>query len=108
MPVSSFTSLITHSNGVSPCSILPPTPFQSPLVELKANHGFEAQIVAISDWNKGSLYHPEGLDINLLLETVQETGSLEAYPTSQGLKRDWDSIKTIKESNADTIVEVSM
>ncbi len=75
--------------------------------ELKANHGFEAQIVAISDWNKGSLYHPEGLDINLLLETVQETGSLEAYPTSQGLKRDWDSIKTIKESNADTIVEVS-
>ena len=69
--------------------------------------GFKAQVVAVSDLLKGSVYHPDGLDIAKLLDVVQETGKLDDYPNSPGLERGWDSLKTICESNADSIVEVS-
>ncbi|MBO1000458.1 homoserine dehydrogenase [Bacillus sp. SD075] len=74
---------------------------------LKKNEGFEAVIVAISDLQKGSIYHHNGLDIDKVLEVLKETGSLEDYPQSPGLVTGWDSIKTIRETNADTIIEVS-
>ncbi|MDA6082849.1 hypothetical protein OSJ97_25250, partial [Escherichia coli] len=73
----------------------------------KQNEGFEAEIVAISDLMKGSIYHPGGLDISTVLQVLQETGSLENYPERPGLIRGWDSIRTIKDTNADTIIEVS-
>src|SRR5690606_19306809 len=69
--------------------------------------GLEAQIVAVSDLMKGAVYHPDGLDIPTLLQTVRETGKLEAYPDAPGLVRGWGSLETIRQSNADTIVEVS-
>ncbi|MBN1991441.1 MAG: homoserine dehydrogenase [Anaerolineae bacterium] len=68
---------------------------------------FDAQIVAVSDLLKGAVYHPDGLDVAKLLEVAQSTGRLDAYPHRPGLERDWDSLKTISRSNADTIVEVS-
>jgi homoserine dehydrogenase len=68
---------------------------------------FGPQIVAVSDLLKGAVYHPDGLDIAKLLEVVQTTGRLDGYPDSPGLERGWDSLKTIRESNADSIVEVS-
>lgn len=71
------------------------------------DEGFEAQIVAISDLMKGSIYQPDGLDIELVLKTLKETGKLEDYPQTTGLVKGWDSLKTIRESNADTIIEVS-
>ena len=74
---------------------------------LRETLGFEAQIVAISDLLKGALYHPAGLDIAKLLETAQSTGKLDDYPESPGLERGWDSLKTIRETNADSVVEVS-
>lgn len=74
---------------------------------LKENLGFEADIVAISDMQKGSIYHPEGLNIEKALEIIQETGKLDDYPEVSGLIRGWDSIQTIRETNADTIVEVT-
>lgn len=74
---------------------------------LRDSIGFEAQIVAVSDLLKGALYHRDGLDIAKLLEVVQATGKLDEYPDSSGLKRGWDSFKTIRVSNADSIVEVS-
>lgn len=74
---------------------------------LHSELGFDAKIVAISDVMKGSLYHPEGLDISQVLQVVKETGKLESYPKTPGLIRGWDSFKTIRESNADTIVEVT-
>jgi homoserine dehydrogenase len=74
---------------------------------LRDNFGFDAQIVAISDLLKGSLYHPDGLEISTLLEVVQSSGKLDDYPDSPGLQRGWDSLKTIRESNADSVVEVS-
>jgi len=75
--------------------------------ELQTQYGFEAQVVAISDSIKGAIYHPDGLDINTALKTVQETGMLNDYPEALGLVRDWDSLTTIRESNADTVVEVA-
>lgn len=74
---------------------------------LREGYGFEAQVVAISDAVKGAIYHPHGLDIQTALTVVQEQGSLNDYPDLPGLVRGWDSIKTIRDSNADIIVEVA-
>lgn len=74
---------------------------------LSTNIGFDAKIVAISDVMKGSVYHPEGLDIAEALRVVKETGRLDSYPDTPGLQKGWDSFRTIRESNADTIVEVT-
>ena len=59
---------------------------------LKRDEDFEAQIVAISDLRKGAIYHPNGLDINLVLKTLKETGNLEDYPPTSGLIKGWDSL----------------
>jgi homoserine dehydrogenase len=74
---------------------------------LKQDEGFEAKLVAISDLMKGSIYHPNGLDIDTVLHVLKETGNLENYPKTPGLVTGWDSLKTIRETNADTIIEVS-
>lgn len=74
---------------------------------LRRGLDFDAKIVAISDVMKGSLYHPEGLDILHALQAVKEMGKLDHYPETPGLIRGWDSFQTIRESNADTIVEVT-
>jgi homoserine dehydrogenase len=74
---------------------------------LRNSLDFNAKIVAISDVMKGSLYDPDGLDLDVLLKVVKETGKLEDYPTTPGLVTGWDSINTILKSNADTIVEVA-
>ncbi|KLV28870.1 homoserine dehydrogenase [Priestia megaterium] len=74
---------------------------------LKKEEGFEGEIVAISDFRKGSIYHPNGLNIDTILQVVNETGNLENYPKTPGLITGWDSFKTIRETIADTIVEVS-
>jgi homoserine dehydrogenase len=75
--------------------------------DLQTRYGFEAQVVAISDSMKGSIYHPDGLDLDAILKSVQEMGSLDGYPARAGLTRGWDSLTTIENSNADTIVEVA-
>ncbi|WP_085523469.1 homoserine dehydrogenase [Tuberibacillus sp. Marseille-P3662] len=74
---------------------------------LKEQMGTEPIIVAISDVMKGAVYHPDGLDIETLLKTVRETGSVEQYPNVPGLKTGMNSIETIQQTNADTIVEVT-
>ncbi|HXV99621.1 MAG TPA: homoserine dehydrogenase [Anaerolineae bacterium] len=73
---------------------------------LRQSLGFEAKIVAVTTRSRGSVYHPDGLDIAKLLAAIKN-GSLIHYPDSTGLERDWDNLKIIRESNADTIVEVS-
>jgi homoserine dehydrogenase len=74
---------------------------------LCSQFGLDAKIVAISDVMKGSLYHPEGLNIAEVLQVVKETGKLDEYSDQPGLIRGWDSFQTIRESNADTIVEIT-
>ncbi|MDR6224099.1 homoserine dehydrogenase [Desmospora profundinema] len=75
--------------------------------ELLMGEGLDVQITAVADPIKGCLYHPEGLDTGELLRQVEERGNLDQYPDSPGLERGWDSFRTIRESNADTVIEVS-
>lgn len=74
---------------------------------LRQELDLDLTIVAISDAMKGSIYHPEGLDLALALQVVKESGTLDNYPDQEGLIRGWNSFKTIQETNADTIVEVT-
>ena len=66
--------------------------------------GLNFQIVAVSDLLKGCLFHPSGLDPGKLLQVVQESGKLEGIA---GTQEGWDAFKTITDSGADAVVEVS-
>src|SRR6185369_14264702 len=72
--------------------------------ELAEKFDIDLKIVAVSDPLKGSLYQPEGLAPAALLETVQAGRSLETLPAAA---HGWDAQRTIAESNADAIVELS-
>jgi len=71
------------------------------------DYGMETKVVAISDLMKGSVYDPNGLDENQLLNTIADYQHLDYYPDSGTTIKGWDSMRTIKESNADMIVEVT-
>jgi homoserine dehydrogenase len=75
--------------------------------ELEARYGVRFRIVAVSDLLKGSLYDPNGLDLGALLHAARETGKLDVYPANASLATGWDSLRTIRESNADIVVEIS-
>ena len=72
--------------------------------ELKQKYGIDAQVVAISGRSKGSILDEQGLDLEKVLKTFEETGTVESYPTG---RKGLDSIQTIKESGADVIVETT-
>jgi len=71
---------------------------------LAEKYDFHCKIVAISDLMKGSVYDENGLDMEKILELVKAGKKLDEYPT--GVKG-MDSLATIKDTNADTIVEVT-
>ncbi|MGY4690040.1 homoserine dehydrogenase [Salibacterium sp. K-3] len=70
-------------------------------------YGADFQIVSIADLYKGSLHHPDGLDIRAVFESLHKDGTLHHYPEKEGLIRGWDSLTTIEKSNADTMVEIT-
>ncbi len=61
-------------------------------------------ITAVSDFQKGSLYNSDGLNPAELLEAVETSGSLESVAAPI---KGWDAMRTISESNADVIAELS-
>jgi homoserine dehydrogenase len=71
---------------------------------LARERGFELVIVAVCDAQKGSLYDPDGLDPAVLLSTVQAGASLD---TIAAPFHGWDALRTIRETNADVVVELS-
>lgn len=71
---------------------------------LKNKYNFTYDIVAISDILKGSIYDKNGLDMQKVLNLINQGKTLDKYPT--GIKN-LDSISTIKDTNADTIIEVT-
>ncbi len=71
---------------------------------LARKYNFKPTIVAISDPKVGSIYSKEGLDVKEILSLLEKDGNIKNY---RGVVTGWDSIKTIKESNADTIVEAT-
>ena len=71
---------------------------------LAEKYGFHYSVVAVSDIMKGSVYDKNGLDLRKLLSLVKSGKKLDEYP---GGVKGLDNLKTIKETNADTIVEVT-
>ncbi len=71
---------------------------------LKNDFGLGFTVEAISDPVKGSVCQKGGLDLKKILSIVEKEGTIASY--EQG-EKGWDSLKTIKESNANVIVEVS-
>ena len=71
---------------------------------LGEKYDFYYKIVAISDIMKGAIYDEDGLDMEKILELVKKGKKLDEYPT--GVKG-MDSMATIQETNADTVIEVT-
>jgi homoserine dehydrogenase len=65
---------------------------------------FHWTVVAISDIMKGSIYDENGLDMKQVLDLVNNGKKLDEYPSG---KKGLDSLETIKNTNANTIVEVT-
>lgn len=68
------------------------------------NYAMDIRIVAVSDLMKGSIYHPDGLPENSLLQAIDKDGTLANIQASH---QGWDALQTIKNSNADVVVELS-
>ncbi len=66
--------------------------------------GLDLKITAVVDALKGSLYDPNGLDADQLLDKITKDNTLKGLPAE---KADWDALSMIRESNADVIVEMS-
>lgn len=71
---------------------------------LKERYDFEYAVVAISDPLKGSVYDSGGLDLQELLSLAEESREIVEYPKGE---KGWDSLKTIRDSNADMVIEVT-
>ena len=68
---------------------------------LAARHGLELSIVAVSDFNRGSVYRREGFDPRALLDAADDLEKIEADATG------WDALTTIRQSGADAVAELS-
>ncbi len=71
--------------------------------DLRDLHGFEARLVGVATRTHGTLYDPDGLD----LETLLRVDRFDRYPDSHRLQRDWDAMRLVRESRADVMVEAS-
>jgi homoserine dehydrogenase len=65
--------------------------------------GAQFTIVAVCDMLKGSAFDPDGLSCAVLLQAAAN-GNLKSVPARY---HDWDAIRTIRESNADVVVEMT-
>jgi homoserine dehydrogenase len=72
--------------------------------EYEQQYGARFVITAVSDPVKGSLYNPDGLDPAALLSAIQTNTDIGSIPA---LFKGWDAVKTITESNADVVAELS-
>ncbi len=72
--------------------------------QLEDQFGLRLTIVAVADLLKGSLYNPDGLDPAALLQTVEASGKLDGLSAPQ---RGWDALRTVAETNADVVIELS-
>ncbi|MEF8834918.1 MAG: homoserine dehydrogenase [Candidatus Thermoplasmatota archaeon] len=71
---------------------------------LKEKYDFEFKVLAISDVKLGSIYNPKGLDLDKVFDLIEEGKELSEYPKGES---GYDSIETIENTEADTIIEVT-
>ncbi|MAF27195.1 MAG: homoserine dehydrogenase [Gemmatimonadota bacterium] len=74
---------------------------------LREDYGFDWELVAVSDFMKGSVRSAGGLDATELLRLAAGGTSLEEYSGDGSLVRGDDALATIRECGADTVCELS-
>jgi homoserine dehydrogenase len=72
--------------------------------DLRKQFGVDLRITAISDIRLGSIYNPAGFSPRALLEAVKRDKTLQFMEAPQ---RGWDSIRTIRGTETDVVVELS-
>jgi homoserine dehydrogenase len=76
--------------------------------ELKARHGFEAKVVAITDKLKGTAIAPAGIDIKKALNLLEAGKSLDDYAPAKTKKAAApDALEVIAQVDADVIAELT-
>lgn len=76
-------------------------------VFLREQAGFDPVIVGVATRSGGTLYHPDGLSLDGLLDAAAR-GGLAHYPDTPGLQRGSEILALIQNSHADVLVEVSV
>ncbi|CAD7953263.1 unnamed protein product [Amoebophrya sp. A25] len=75
---------------------------------LKQKCGLNVKIVAVSDFHKGSVYAPDGLDVDALLKWDAEGKSLNEFGKDKaGYKHEMDALATCKFVEADSLLEMT-
>lgn len=75
---------------------------------LKSRYGFEYSVVAVSDLQKGSVSCEDGLDEGQLLQLAKSGIPLDQYPPrGHGCVTGWDSVKTIRDTDATVVCELT-
>lgn len=76
---------------------------------LSQKYGMQVEVVAVSDFKKGSVYCPDGLNVSDLLkwdEAGKPLGEFSSGKSSE-IQHGWDALKTCKDTNADHLLEVA-
>ncbi|WP_119344610.1 homoserine dehydrogenase [Facilibium subflavum] len=73
---------------------------------LSRHHGYHFKLVAISDFKLGSIYHPEGLNIDRVLHAIQSNHTLDTLADQHSIVG-FNAIQTITETNANVICEAT-
>jgi homoserine dehydrogenase len=71
---------------------------------LRRQFGIDIRITAVSDIRLGSVYNPAGFTPRTLLDAVNRDKSFQRVETPQ---RGWDSIRTVRNTESDVVVELS-
>jgi homoserine dehydrogenase len=71
---------------------------------IRRDFNVDVRIVAVSDIKLGSVYQPEGFDPAALLASVRSKGTLADVPAKC---MGWDSLRTIRETESNVVVELS-
>lgn len=70
----------------------------------RSEHGADFTITAVSDFKKGSVADPGGIEPGKLLDWLAGHDTLADFPAPE---RGWDALTTIRRAAADVVVEVS-
>lgn len=80
---------------------------QAKAPELRQRYGADLKLAAVATRSKGTLMHPDGLDLAALLAAAQ-AGTLSAYPDTPGLQRDLSVFELIERCGAEALLEASV
>jgi len=73
---------------------------------LREKYGMNWKVVAISDFKLGSITNENGIDISLVLETIQKGDRIDELDVDNKGKG-WDVLTMIENTNANTLLEVT-